>query len=165
MIRHLPLLLVLGTPVFAATDGPSTQGALDALVRQGKDLYLGEIHGTAEAPALVRCLVLTALEHPNGKLIVSLEQQDWARDPASEAWRGVDGRGPAVRRGRHDHDARPRNDQHAALRTEARGGKPRDEHHFDPRGPGTDDGDPTTGDGDPATDDGDTPDARRLDGR
>lgn len=92
MIRHLPLLLVLASPTFASSEANCSSGALDALVRQGKDLYLGEIHGTTEVPALLRCLVLTALEHPNGKLIVSLEQQDSARDPVGEAWRGTDGR-------------------------------------------------------------------------
>jgi len=66
---------------------------LHDFVRRGQDLYLGEGHGTVESPMLVRCLVLTAMEHSKEPLIVSLEQDPSARDPNGEAWHGRDGRG------------------------------------------------------------------------
>ena len=68
----LGLFALAGSPARAA--GCET-GELGALVRQGKDLYLGEVHGTTEIPALVRCLVEVASSNEAGKLIVSLEQQ------------------------------------------------------------------------------------------
>lgn len=68
-------------------------GKLGELVRQGKDLYLGELHGTVEVPALVRCLIELALANKSERLFVSKEQQPLARDSASDAWRGTDGRG------------------------------------------------------------------------
>lgn len=61
-------------------------------LREGKDLYLGEGHGTNEAPAVVRCLVEFALKGRKEPLIVSLEQDPSARNLESDAWRGVDGR-------------------------------------------------------------------------
>jgi hypothetical protein len=62
------------------------------LVREGKDIYLGEMHGSAEVPALVRCLIEVALASKHENLFVSLEQQPTARDPSSDLWRGTDGR-------------------------------------------------------------------------
>jgi hypothetical protein len=94
LYRSVPFLLgllSLAGPPAAAADCET--GELGALVRQGKDLYLGEMHGTAEIPALVRCLVESALSNNPDELIVSLEQQPAARNAAGDAWRGTDGRG------------------------------------------------------------------------
>jgi len=96
ILRWLWPALLLTPALAARADCP--RDALVDLVRQGKDLYLGEMHGTVEAPALVRCLVLAALENPairdhEQTLIVSLEQTKLARDPGGDAWRGADGRG------------------------------------------------------------------------
>lgn len=93
---RLLFLALVAAPTFAATDCP--HDALTELVQQGKDLYLGELHGTVEAPALLRCLVLVALDNSairdhEQALIVSLEQLPVAREPNGEAWRGNDGRG------------------------------------------------------------------------
>ena len=92
MIRHLPLLLVLGTPVFAAADGTCTQGASTHWCARARICTWGR----SRAPPSARARALPGPHGPRTReweLIVSLEQQDWARDPASEAWRGVDGRG------------------------------------------------------------------------
>jgi hypothetical protein len=62
-------------------------------VHRGQDLYLGEGHGTVESPALVRCLVIAALERGEKPLLVSLELDPSARDPKGDAWHGRDGRG------------------------------------------------------------------------
>jgi hypothetical protein len=85
--------LLLSPAVQPAFAGDCQTGRLGELVRQGKDLYLGELHGSVEAPALVRCLVEEAVAHKARKLIVSLEQQPLARDPTGDAWRATDGRG------------------------------------------------------------------------
>ncbi len=50
------------------------------------DLYLGEIHGTAETPQLVQCLVEKALATSKERIIVSLELESGARDPGSYPW-------------------------------------------------------------------------------
>jgi hypothetical protein len=84
--------LLVASPVLAAAEAcPVTP--LDDFIRRGQDVYLGEGHGTVESPALVRCLVIVAMERRKERLIVSLEQVPTARDPEGEAWRGTDGRG------------------------------------------------------------------------
>jgi hypothetical protein len=65
--------------------------SLDRLLNLG-DLYLGEIHGTVEAPALLHCLVERALVRTNEDITVSLELPEKARDRNNAFWRGVDGR-------------------------------------------------------------------------
>src|SRR4029079_3591029 len=65
---------------------------LDELVGRGQDLYFGELHGTVESPALIKCLVMVALRAKHEPLIVSLEQEPQRRDPASDLWSGKDGR-------------------------------------------------------------------------
>ena len=71
---------------------PCARTPLDDYVEQGRDLLIGELHGTAESPALVRCLVLTALKRGGEPLVVSLEHTPGARDLGSEAWKSNDGR-------------------------------------------------------------------------
>ena len=89
------LALIVALPVRSAEDAcPRTP--LHTLIERGQDLYLGELHGTVETPALMRCLVIAALERKGEKLIVSLEQEPAARDLQSAAWRGQDGRGSAA---------------------------------------------------------------------
>jgi len=97
MKRLLPgALALLALAAQPARADDCQTGALGELVRQGKDLYLGEAHGSVEVPALMRCLIEVALDpsrtDTSGKLIVSLEQQPEARDLSHDAWRGTDGR-------------------------------------------------------------------------
>jgi len=86
------LSLSLALPVLSA-DQACSRTPLHAFIDRGQDLYLGELHGTVETPALLRCLVIAALERKGEPLIVSLEQEPNARDLHSDAWRGQDGRG------------------------------------------------------------------------
>lgn len=58
---------------------------LDKLLGFG-DLFLGELHGTAQTPALIQCLVARAVESVGEKIIVSLEMPSSAREPLSDFW-------------------------------------------------------------------------------
>lgn len=84
------LLGVLGCT--ASAQGCTNTTPLDQLIERGSDLYLGEVHGTAEAPGLVECLVRHAVAKDVRPLIVSLELPSSARDPKSDFWDGTDGR-------------------------------------------------------------------------
>jgi hypothetical protein len=64
--------LYLAAPA-SAVDKSCSQTPLHDFVRRGQDLYLGELHGTVEVPALVRCLVIAAMENKGEPIIVSLE--------------------------------------------------------------------------------------------
>jgi hypothetical protein len=86
------LMMLFAGSAVAASEPSCAPTKLDALVARGQDLYFGELHGTAEVPALVKCLVLVALRNKREPLIVSLEQESQRRDPASDLWRGTDGR-------------------------------------------------------------------------
>jgi len=94
------LALILLTSSFAlpviAAEQACARTPLHVFIERGQDLYLGELHGTVETPALVRCLVMAALERKREPLFVSLEQQPNARDLQGDAWRGQDGRGSAA---------------------------------------------------------------------
>jgi hypothetical protein len=79
-----------------SADQACSRTPLHTFIERGQDLYLGEGHGTVETPALVRCLVIAALERKGETLFVSLEQEPNARDLQSDAWRGQDGRGSAA---------------------------------------------------------------------
>jgi hypothetical protein len=89
------LALALALPALSA-DQACPRTPLHTFIERGQDLYLGELHGTVEAPALMRCLVVAALERKGEPLIVSLEQAPDARDLQGDAWRGQDGRGSAA---------------------------------------------------------------------
>jgi hypothetical protein len=89
------LSLSLALPALSA-DLACSRTPLHVFIERGQDLYLGEMHGTVETPALMRCLVIAALERKAEKLFVSLEQQANARDLQGDAWRGQDGRGSAA---------------------------------------------------------------------
>ena len=96
--RQLALLLLtssLALPALSAEQSCS-RTPLHAFIERGQDLYLGELHGTEETPALLRCLVIAALERKGETLFVSLEQQSNARDLQGDVWRGQDGRGSAA---------------------------------------------------------------------
>lgn len=85
------ILALLAAPCLAAA--PCERTPLDAYVEQGRDLLIGEAHGVAESPELVRCLVLTALARKNAEpLVVSIEHTSAARDLAGDDWKSRDGR-------------------------------------------------------------------------
>jgi hypothetical protein len=72
---------------------PCARTPLDEHVERGRDLLIGEMHGTVESPELVRCLVLVALRDKHAEpLVVSLEQIPSARDMAGDVWKTNDGR-------------------------------------------------------------------------
>jgi hypothetical protein len=73
----------------APTKLPADCGAasLIRLIDARKDVYLGEIHGTEQAPALVACLAQHAMRGQlSEKLIVSLELPENARDLNGAFW-------------------------------------------------------------------------------
>ena len=92
IIFSLLLLFLSVGRCLAVEKGHCDANGLLELVRGGKDLYLGEMHGTAETPALIQCLVEEALLHKRKPLYVSLELPMEARDPGSSFWSGTDGR-------------------------------------------------------------------------
>jgi hypothetical protein len=84
-------LVFLAGPSLA--DAPCERTPLDAYVEQGRDLLIGETHGVVESPALIRCLVLTAISRKNAEpLVVSIEHTPAARDLAGDDWKSRDGR-------------------------------------------------------------------------
>lgn len=62
---------------------------LDRLLKFG-DLFIGELHGTNEAPEFYRCLIDRALQTSKERVIVSLELEDDARSPLSSVWKKTD---------------------------------------------------------------------------
>ena len=82
------LLLSLAGPVAAACPDDAGFKKLVSFER----LYLGESHGTAEIPELVRCLVERAIAARPASLAVSLELPPEARDPKDSFWKNRDGR-------------------------------------------------------------------------
>ncbi len=74
-------------------DNNSCQNAkeITSLVALG-NVYLGEVHGTNEAPKLVGCLVDATLAKGISPLVVSLELPKLAKDTKSPIWSGIDGR-------------------------------------------------------------------------
>jgi hypothetical protein len=92
IVNGLMLVCVAaGAAPIHASECPRTP--LDGFVEQGRDLLIGEQHGTAEAPALVRCLVSTALAREHAEpLVVSIEHTPGARDLSGSDWKSRDGR-------------------------------------------------------------------------
>lgn len=82
--------LLLGIAGPAAAACPDTAGFQK--LASFEHLYLGESHGTEETPALVQCLVLSALAAKPASLAVSLEMTDDARKPDGLQWQSKDGR-------------------------------------------------------------------------
>jgi hypothetical protein len=68
-----------------------TAQQLQPLMKLGS-VYLGELHGTVESPALVRCLVDSEVAASVTPLIVSVELPEFARDTSNQVWSGLDGR-------------------------------------------------------------------------
>ncbi len=92
LLASLALALLCSPPVrAAAVDCPDRETLAPLLNRDG--LFLGELHGSVEVPALVGCLVRTLLAEAGGRrLTVALEVPRDALDEAHPFWRGQDGR-------------------------------------------------------------------------
>ncbi|HEY0957370.1 MAG TPA: hypothetical protein VGE36_21635 [Roseateles sp.] len=84
----ISLLLSLAGPAMAGCPDDAGFKKLASFER----VYLGESHGTAEVPALVRCLVERAIAARPASLAVSLELPPEARDPKNVFWKNRDGR-------------------------------------------------------------------------
>jgi hypothetical protein len=97
MTPHLLRALLLGLCCLAAglarADDCPTPAAL-APVLQTDGLFLGELHGSVEVPALVDCLAraLSAELAGRRRVTVALEVPPDALDEAHPFWRGQDGR-------------------------------------------------------------------------
>ncbi|MDO3384672.1 hypothetical protein QWI17_02345 [Gilvimarinus sp. SDUM040013] len=85
------LAFLLSSAVYAEVT--NLTAPLHKLVQDGRDIYLGEIHGTREVPELVYELVTAALsdQHPE-RVTVSLELDSSAQSLLGFAWSGTDGR-------------------------------------------------------------------------
>lgn len=84
----LALAVVCAPPVrAAAVDCPSGESLAPLLGTDG--LFLGEVHGSAEVPALMECLVRRLTEDFAGRrpLWVTLELQPAALEPSATTWR------------------------------------------------------------------------------
>lgn len=89
-----PLLLsaLCALPVHADTANCPPREALAPLL-DAQGIFLGELHGSAEIPALVECLARSLLDELAGRrLTVALEIPPDALDDAHPFWRGQDGR-------------------------------------------------------------------------
>lgn len=67
----------------------------DPMLRRITDMgnvYIGELHGTQESPAFLRCLVSYEIAHGVKPLTVSVEFAESARDMNAPDWRANDGR-------------------------------------------------------------------------
>ncbi len=58
---------------------------LDDILKLG-NIYIGEIHGTKEAPEFYKCLITRAIETTNNRVIVSLELEAEGISLTSEFW-------------------------------------------------------------------------------
>ncbi|HOY23446.1 MAG TPA: hypothetical protein PK002_09840 [Cellvibrio sp.] len=75
--------------VAAETASCPKNAELDKLLKFG-DLFIGELHGTNEAPEFYRCLIDRALQTSKERVIVSLELEDDARSALSAVWKKTD---------------------------------------------------------------------------
>lgn len=91
MKLYVIVLLSLLSSVSATALADEGGNGLVALVQEGRDLFIGEIHGTEEIPALFLSLVNIALTREE-KLFVSLELSSDTRDLSIYTWSGSDGR-------------------------------------------------------------------------
>ena len=60
-------------------------------VVDSNNVYVGEIHGAEQPIAFVRCLLNRAIDRKR-QVVLSLELPSEAADPASDFWKGIDGR-------------------------------------------------------------------------
>ncbi len=74
---------------------------MDSMISKGS-VYVGEIHGTDEAPEFVACLLDRALE-VRDPVVLSLELPARAEDRNSDFWAGEDGRSSHAMRRLLDH--------------------------------------------------------------
>lgn len=103
-MKHLALgvsVVFLASSAFAhetvlLTGGPSSAEPdctpLPKDIAHGNGVYIGETHGTREAPRLVLCLAEHALKTREDTIIVSLEMPTEASIFTSNFWQGQDGR-------------------------------------------------------------------------
>lgn len=85
------LLLSLLAGVSQAGTCPDTAAFRNLVAAE--NLYVGEIHGTVEAPAFVRCLVEAKIQASGKPLVVSLEMPPEAAREDALFWKhGTDGR-------------------------------------------------------------------------
>jgi hypothetical protein len=82
-----------GETMSASRDRPNCPGkaSLRSLAALGS-VYIGEVHGTAQTPALVQCLVDLLVADKTPPFTVSLELPSSARNFEDPVWSGVDGR-------------------------------------------------------------------------
>jgi hypothetical protein len=85
------LFTLLITPISGVTTMCPSDTSLDSILDLGS-VYVGEMHGTAQSPGLVRCLVKRATQRYSSPFTVSLELPDTSRNGQSEFWTGTDGR-------------------------------------------------------------------------
>jgi hypothetical protein len=84
------LLLIAASPVAHAKACPA-DAMLQRITGMG-NVYIGELHGTQESPAFLRCLVAYEIAHHVKSLTVSVEFAESARDMNAPDWRANDGR-------------------------------------------------------------------------
>lgn len=93
LLASLALATLCALPARAAdAPCPSREALAPMLARDG--LFLGELHGSVEVPALTACLVrlLTEASPDQRRLTVALEVPRDALDESHPFWRGQDGR-------------------------------------------------------------------------
>lgn len=90
----LALLCAAGDAAHAASASDCPPAAALTPLLQTDGLFLGELHGSVEVPALVDCLARTLSAELKGRrrVTVALEVPPDALDPAHAFWRGQDGR-------------------------------------------------------------------------
>lgn len=91
MRRLLLIFLLILSAATVVAENHTQETNLEALVAHGRDIVLGEIHGTVEIPALFLSLVEQALGGEE-KVFVSLELSRKVRDLSRYSWSGIDGR-------------------------------------------------------------------------
>lgn len=84
------LFLLAASPVIHAGTCPA-DAMLQRITGLG-NVYIGELHGTQESPAFLRCLVDYEIAHGVKPLTVSVEFAESARDMNAPDWQAHDGR-------------------------------------------------------------------------
>lgn len=92
MLSTIPLLLtLLITPLNGSGATCPSDTSLDSILDIGS-VYVGELHGTAQSPTLIRCLVKRATQRYSSPFTVSLKLPDSSRNGQAKFWAGTDGR-------------------------------------------------------------------------
>lgn len=91
------MIFILVVTAFNSHANTVCEGEISQLIITGKNIYLGESHGTVEVPAIVKCLVEKRLAlDTNKSFTVALEFRSSALDLQSDIWFGTDGRSSAA---------------------------------------------------------------------